>query len=340
MNEAQDFWQRLHGTAGLALGGAPLGNLYAPLDEEAALQTVHRAWELGVRYFDTAPHYGQGLSEHRLGQALRGRPRHSFVLSTKVGRLLRPDPQAQREQHGYVGGLPFVSHYDYSAEGALRSIEDSLQRLGLASIDIAYIHDIDVRTHGPEQPRRFREAMEGAYPALERLRSAGLLRAIGLGVNEWEVCRDALAHGDFDCFMLAGRYTLLDQSAAVELMPACRRRGVRLVLAGAYNSGVLASGAVPGARYDYQPASAEVLERVRRIEALCRAFGVPLRAAALQFPLAAPGAASLVVGSRSAQEIGESVQLLRHEIAPAFWDALKRERLVGEDVPLPLAQPA
>lgn len=330
MKAEAPFWQALPGTAGLALGGAPLGNLYAPLAEEEALATVSRAWALGVRYFDTAPHYGQGLSEQRLGRALAGRARDDFVLSTKVGRLLVPDAAVPREQAGYVGTLAFRTQIDYSADGALRSIEDSLRRLQLARLDVAYIHDIDVRSHGCEQPRRFREAMEGAYRALERLRGEGVLRAIGVGVNEWEVCRDALAHGDFDCFMLAGRYTLLDQSAQA-LLPACAARGVRLVLAGAYNSGILASGAVADARYDYAPADAALLARVRHIEAVCADFGVPLRAAALQFVQAAPGLAALVVGSRTPAEIEDSVHMLRFPIPSAFWAALREAQLLAPD---------
>jgi D-threo-aldose 1-dehydrogenase len=328
MTSGTDFWERLPGSAGLGMGGAPLGNLYAPLPEEEAHATVARAWDLGVRYFDTAPHYGQGLSEQRLGRALAGHARDEFVISTKVGRLLVPDAAVPREQAGYVGTLAFRTRIDYSADGALRSIEDSLSRLRLSRIDIAYIHDIDVRSHGAEQPRRFRQAMEGAYRALERLRAQGVLRAIGLGVNEWEVCRDALAHGDFDCFMLAGRYTLLDQSAQA-LLPACAARGVRLVLAGAYNSGILASGGVAHARFDYAPAEAAVLARVRRLESVCAAFGVPLRAAALQFVQAAPGLAALVVGSRSPAEIEDSVRLLRHPIPVAFWDALREAQLLA-----------
>lgn len=324
------WWQRLGGTAGLALGGAPLGNLYAAVDDAAAERTVQHAWNLGVRYFDTAPHYGQGLSEQRFGRALAAHARDDFILSTKVGRLLEANAQAPRDQFGYVQALPYTARFDYSAAGTLRSLEDSLARLNLSRIDIAYIHDIDVRTHGAEQPARFREAMEGAYRALERLRSAGVVRAIGLGVNEWEVCHDALAHGDFDCFMLAGRYTLLDQSAAPTLMPACRARGVQLVLAGAYNSGILATGAVAGARFDYQAADAVMLQRVRRIEAVCDTFGVPLRAAALQYLRGAPCLATVVVGGRSPEEIEDSVRMARHPVPAEFWQTLVQQGLLPE----------
>jgi D-threo-aldose 1-dehydrogenase len=317
------------GGPGLGVGGAPLGNLYSAVDEDSAQQTLQRAWALGLRYYDTAPLYGQGLSEQRLGQALRGRERASYQVSTKVGRVLCPDAQAPHEQAGYVGGLPFTVHFDYSADGVQRALEGSLGRLGLEHIDIAYIHDIDRRTHGADQPRRFAEAMDGAYPALARLRSQGVIGAIGLGVNEWEVCRDALAHGDFDGFMLAGRYTLLDTSAQDVLLPLCASRGVRLVLAGVYNSGILATGAVLGARYDYLPADEALRARVRRIEAVCADFQVPLRAAALHFALQCPQAAAVVVGGRTPAEIEDSVAMARQPVPPALWDALRTQGLLA-----------
>jgi D-threo-aldose 1-dehydrogenase len=325
MNDAAS---RLLARAGpLGLGGAPLGNLYAPLADEEAQRTVEEAWRLGLRYFDTAPLYGHGLSEQRLGRALRGKPRDAFVLSTKVGRLLSPDPAPPVERDGYVRGLPMAPRFDYSHDGALRSIEQSLERLGLSRIDIVFIHDIDRHTHGAAaQPARFREAMDGAYRALERLRHEGVVGAIGIGVNEWEVCRDALAEGDFDCLMLAGRYTLLDDSAGRELVPLCLARGVKLVLAGVFNSGILASGATPGAHFHYRPAPAAVRARVDRIAATCARFGVALPAAALRFALDCPCAAAVVVGARSAGEIAQSVAHAHAPVPAALWDALAAER--------------
>jgi D-threo-aldose 1-dehydrogenase len=319
----------------LGFGGAPLGNLFAPIAESAAQATVRRAWALGLRYFDTAPHYGNGLSEHRIGHTLREQPRAAFTLSTKVGRLLSPDPAAPATQHGFVGTLPFRQRFDYSHDGALRSLEDSLQRLGLARVDIAFIHDIDSFTHGPDQPRRFREAMEGAYPALEWLRRDGVVTAIGLGVNEWQVCHDALRHGDFDLFLLAGRYTLLDQSALAELLPACLARGARIVIGGPYNSGILATGAVPGARYNYAPAPPEILDRVARIEAVCHRFGIPLRAAALRFPLGHPAVDAVIPGARSPAEIEENVALMATPILAEFWAALQSAGLLAAEAPAP-----
>ncbi len=309
----------------LGLGGAPLGNLYAPIDDDLAQHTVQQAWQLGLRYFDTAPLYGQGLSEVRLGRFLRQQARDDFVLSTKVGRLLAADPQPPAERDGYVRGLPFAPRFDYSFDGAMRSIEDSLQRLGLGRIDIAYIHDIDRHTHGAAQPARFREAMEGAYRALERLRGEGVLGAIGIGVNEWEVCRDALAAGDFDCFMLAGRYTLLDASAGQELVPSCLAKGVKLILAGVFNSGILASGPTPNAHFHYRPATPQVRERVERMTRICASFGASLPAAALQFALACPCAAAVVVGARSPAEITQSVERSAVPIPHALWEALARD---------------
>lgn len=323
------------GLGPLGFGGAPLGNLYAPIDEAEALATLRAAWDLGLRHFDTAPHYGHGLSEHRFGCALRGLPRDSFVLSTKVGRLLWPAADAPSTQHGFVGTLPFVQRFDYSYDGALRSLEDSLQRLGLARVDIVYIHDIDRHTQKDEQPRRFREAMEGAYKALERLRAEGTVKAIGLGVNNWEVCRDALKHGDFDGFLLAGRYTLLDQSALPELLPLCVERAAGIVIGGPYNSGILATGPVSGARYNYAPATPEILARAGRFEAQCRRFDVPLRAAALQFPLGHPAVRAVIPGARSPAEVKENVSLMNAPIPAEFWSALKAEGLLAPEVPTP-----
>ena len=320
----------------IGLGTAPLGNLFAPVSEEDALATVRRALELGVRYIDTAPHYGNGLSEHRVGAALRGIERECFVISTKVGRLLSPDPAAPRDQHGYVGVLPLRQRFDYSHDGALRSIEDSLQRLGLDRIDIALIHDIDAFTHGAEaQPRRFREAMEGACRALVRLKAEGAIGAIGLGVNDWRVCLDAMKHADFDGFLLAGRYTLIDQSALPELLPACAARGIRIILGGPYNSGILARGAVAGATFDYRPAEPEILDRVRVVTSVCAAFDVPLQAAALQFPLGHPAVATVLPGARSTAEVEANLRFAAHPIPAAFWHALRDERLIAPDAPVP-----
>jgi D-threo-aldose 1-dehydrogenase len=323
----------------LGLGGAPLGNLFAPIDDGDAIALVRHAFDRGVRYFDTAPHYGSGLSEHRLGAALRGVPRDDYVLSTKVGRLLAPDPDAPRDQHGYVGVLPFVQRWDYSFDGALRSIEDSLQRLGLARIDYVFIHDVARDAHGDAQPQRFREAMDGAVPALARLKSEGRIAGFGLGVNEWQVCTDALAHGDLDVLLLAGRYTLLDQTALPELLPLCVKRKTRVVVGGPFNSGILATGTRPAdgrtVYFNYVQAPPDIIARAAAIESLCASHGVPLKAAALQFPRAHPAVACVVAGARTTAELDENLALAAHPIPKAFWHELQARRLVAENAPLP-----
>ena len=324
------------------MGTAPLGNLYARVPEADAPELVGRARAAGIRYFDTAPHYGNGLAEHRLGAALREVPRGSYVLSSKVGRLLVPDEAAPRDQNSYVDVLPFVQRYDYGYEGTLRSIEDSLQRLGLARIDIVYIHDIDRATHGDAQPLRFREAMEGAIPALAELKAAGRIAGYGLGVNDWRVCVDALKHADLDFILLAGRYTLLDHTALPELLPECERRGTRVVIGGPYNSGILASGAHPSGGavpyFNYAPAPRDVIDRVARIEDVCRAYSVPLRAAALQFPRAHPAVATVVVGARTPSEIVENAALANAPIPGSFWRALAAAGLLPGGAPLPAGE--
>lgn len=327
----------------IGLGGAPLGNLFAPLDEAQASALVEAAWNDGCRCFDTAPHYGHGLSEHRLGQALRARPREDFVLSTKVGRLLTPAARVPRAQFGYVDGLPFMQHWDYGAAGTRRGIEDSLQRLGLARIDVAYVHDLDPATHGADAPRVLRQVLDETLPTLRRLKEEGLVGAIGLGVNDWRVVVDVLRHAELDALMLAGRYSLLDQGALPELLPLCARRGVRVALGGVFNSGILATGTRTGggqAMFNYAPAAREWVERAAAIEAVCDEFGVPLRAAALQFPLAHEAVAIVMVGARSAAEWADCVAMMGRAIPAAFWAALRERRLIPPEAPTPTPTPA
>src|SRR2546430_2210239 len=289
------------------LGGAPLGTLFRAVTDDDALATIQHALTAGVTYFDTAPHYGHGLSEHRFGNALRHASREGFVVSTKVGRLLRADPRAPRDQHGYVDVLPFVQRYDYSYDGTLRSLEDSLQRLGLARVDIAYVHDLDAATHDNEQPERFREAVEGAFPALARLKSEGALGGYGIGVNDVQISLETLAVADIDIILLAGRYSLADQSALATLLPACSRGNVAIVAGGVFNSGILATGSRPrdgtAPYFNYAPAPPDIVARVAAIESVCGQFAVPLQAAALQFPAAHPAVINVLVGARSTAEI-------------------------------------
>ena len=324
---------------GFGFGGAPLGNLFAPITDADAVALVRDAYANGIRYFDTAPHYGNGLSEHRIGAALRNVPRDDFLLSTKVGRLLVPDPHAPRDQNGFVGVLPFVQRWDYSYDGTLRSVADSLQRLGQARVDYVFIHDVARDAHGDAQPQRFREAMDGAVPALARLRAEGAIRGYGLGVNDWQVCIDALGHADPDLLLLAGRYTLLDQSALPELLPRCAARGVRVVIGGPFNSGILASGTRPAdgrtPYFNYAPAPPDIVARATAIEDLCREHGVPLQAAALQFPRAHPAVACVLPGARSFAELTQNQAMVAAPLPDAFWRDLRARGLVHPDAPLP-----
>jgi len=313
------------GTTGLQLttlgfGGGPIGWRTAPDVDREAEALFDAAWDNGIRYFDTAPYYGYGNSERRTGRGLARRPRDSFVLSTKVGRLVRPRFPGDRDEAQIV--------YDYSRDGAMQSLEESLDRLQLARVDIALIHDIDRWTHGDAQPARFREALDGAYRALSDLKSAGVIRAIGLGVNEWEVCRAFAAAAPVDCFLLAGHNTLLRHEARREFLPFCLERGIGVIVGGPYNSGILASGAVPGAQFDYAPASAAVLDHVRKIEAVCARYGVPLAAAALNFTLQHPAVAAVIPGVATVGELESTVANCRHLVPPELWTSLKNEGLM------------
>ena len=322
-----------------ALGGAPLGNLYARLDDGQAEEVMQAALAAGVTYFDTAPHYGHGLSEQRMGRVLRALPRERFLVSTKVGRLLTADPAAPRDQHGYVDILPFTQRYDYTADGVRRSLDDSRQRLGLARIDLVFAHDIDPATHGTAHAARFRDLLDGGLPALAALKAEGRIAGYGLGVNEVDICLRTLAHADLDVLLLAGRYTLADQEALLRLLPECLRRGVTVVLGGPFNSGILATGAHPRsggpAYFNYAPAPPAVVARVAAIEDACREFGVDLKAAALQFPRGHPAVGCVLAGARTPDEVMENARLARVAIPAAFWEALVQRRLIDPSSPLP-----
>jgi D-threo-aldose 1-dehydrogenase len=324
----------------LGLGGAPLGNLFTPVSDATARALIDAAWAGGCRTFDTAPHYGHGRSERRLGDALRDRDRRAWVLSSKVGRLLTARPDAPREQHGYADTLPFVQHWDYGAAGVRRSLEDSLQRTGLARIDVLYVHDCDAQTHGERAPQVLRQLIDETLPALQRMKREGLVRAFGLGVNDVRVVQDVLREADLDALLLAGRYSLLDHEALGALLPECARRGVHVALGGVFNSGILATGVAPGAgrgapTFNYAPALPAWIERTRRIESHCAAHGVPLRAAALQFPLAHPAIEIVMLGARQAGEWDDARAMLRHPIPDAFWQGLRRDGLIPDDAPTP-----
>jgi D-threo-aldose 1-dehydrogenase len=314
------------------MGGAPLGNLLGAIDEATAQAAVQTAWDLGVRHFDTAPHYGAGLSEHRMGAVLRHHPRGDFTLSTKVGRMLVPAPGGVGEwEDDFQHGLSFTRRLDVSHDGALRSIEDSLQRLGLPRIDIAYIHDVSPDWLGDEWATHFAAAMQGAARALSRLRDEGVIGAWGLGVNMVEPCLRALRESNPDLFLLAGRYTLLDHAALPELLPTCEARGVHVVIGGPYNSGLLAGGDT----FNYKRAPDALVAKAQAIGAVCARYGVDLKAAALQFCAAHPAVAAVIPGARTAAEVRQNAALMEQPIPPELWAELKSAQLLPDEAPIP-----
>jgi D-threo-aldose 1-dehydrogenase len=324
----------------MGLGSTPLGNMYRAMDLEGAIATVHAAADAGIRYIDTAPVYGFGLSETRVGQGIAALPRAELTISTKVGYTLVPVDPAEQKPGIWDKPPPMGSVFDWSRDAVLRSIEGSLKRLDITAIDMIAIHDPDESVFlkpgdDPYAHTHFKEAMDGAYPVLADLRSQGVIKAVGVGMNQWQMLCDFAVAGDFDYFLLAGRYTLLDQDSLARLLPLCEQRGVSLIIGGPYNSGILATGAVAGATYDYQPAAPELLQRVRNIEAVCARHGVSLQAAALQFPLHNPVVASIIPGARSIAEVQANLGFLQQPIPPAFWAELKAERLIDPAAPTP-----
>jgi D-threo-aldose 1-dehydrogenase len=306
-------------SGGLVFGGAPIGGLYAPVTDETAAETLAAAWAAGIRAFDTAPHYGAGLSERRIGEFLAGRPRDEFAVSTKVGRLLVPAAGDTEGAEGFYGTSPLTRIRDYSRDGVLRSLEESLRRLGLDRVDIALIHD----------PDDFMIAtLDEAYPALAELRAQGVVTVIGAGMNSAAKLTWLAERCDFDCVLVAGRYTLLDDSAAESLFPLCQRRGVAVLAGGVFNSGILA-GADDGATYDYAPAPPAVAARARRMRDACSRYGVPLAAAALRFTLRHPAVTAAVVGARTPEEIASDISYMSAYISDALWaelEALSHDR--------------
>ena len=295
----------------MGLGCAALSGLYAPIPDEQAQATLKYAFGHGINFFDTAPVYGLGSSEQRLGKGLAQVPRSQYILASKIGKIITP------------AGKIIT---DYSRDGVLRSLEASLDRLRLDYVDILHIHDADAEDH-------FQTALDEAFPALAELRAQGIIRAIGAGMNQWQRLSQFLAHADFDCFLLAGRYTLLEHTS-LEFLNACRQREVHVFLGGVYNTGILATGAVPGAKYNYKDAPEEIMTRVRQIEQVCSRYNVPLKAAALQFPFGHP-AVSILIGMHSPEEVAENAAALYHPIPAALWDDLRAARLIPTTVPVP-----
>ncbi len=326
-----NHWDRL-GNGGLTftelgLGMAPLGNLYRAISDEDAQ-------DAGVRYFDTAPLYGLGLSETRLNPLLRGKDRDSYVLSTKVGRLLKASTPDKRDGLDKWFDVPARKEvYDYTYDGVMRSVEFSLERLGVDRIDILFAHDIDLANHGTQEvlDAKLAELMDGGYGALVSLRDQGVIKAFGAGVNEWQPCQWMAERGDFDMFLLAGRYTLLEQEALESFLPLCEAQGTGVVIGGPYNSGILATGPKQGAHYNYEPAPQDVLARVGEIEKICTRHGIRLVDAAFQFPLRHPAVVSVVPGGQGLAEMNSNIEAESADIPEALWSDLKSAGLMRED---------
>jgi D-threo-aldose 1-dehydrogenase len=322
----------------LGFGSAPLGNLYRAVSDEDAQRTLNAVWDSGSRFFDTAPLYGLGLAETRLNQFLRGKKREDYIISTKVGRLLEVCKAEQRTGIGKFFDTPTRREvFDYSYDGVMRSFEASLERLGLDYVDTLLVHDLCIFTHGTKaaSDARIEEFMRSGYYAMLSLRDQGVIKAFGGGINEWEVCEELTRRGDFDLFLLAGRYTLLEQQALTSFLPLCVERGIGIVLGGPYNSGILATGAKLGAFFNYSQAPAPIMERVSRIEAVCKRHNTPMIAAALQFPLAHPSVVSVIPGGQSVAEVTNNCAILDIKIPAALWTDLKAEGLMREDAPTP-----
>ena len=337
----QPFAKRRLGRTGLQLtalgfGGAPLGELFVRIPEAEAQECLDAAYGSGVRYFDTAPWYGNTLSEHRTGHFLRQKPRGKFAISTKVGRIFqRPSNPDSFDHSKWIGGLNFELRFDYSYDGIMRSYEDSLQRLGLPRVQALFIHDLDVGHHGQEGVDRYLDQLDhnGGFRALEELKRSGEIKAIGVGVNEHDVMLRFLDRFDLDAFIVPMPYTLLDQDSLDGFFPKCAERGVGIVIGAPYASGILATGAIPGAKYGYQDASPEIVERVSRIGTVCNGHDVPLRAAALQFPLFHPIVASVIPGAISPAQVIDNVAMISHSIPRDFWMELKQQGLIRQDAP-------
>lgn len=318
----------------LGFGGASIGNLYEKSTAEAAQKAIHASWELGIRYFDTAPEYGHGLSEHRMGDALREFARDDYVLSTKVGDLLYARHDTLPPETKFIDKLPFHLTHDYSYDGIMRAFENSLHRLGLHRVDILLVHDLDPIIHEQKKYEAyFKTYVESGYKALAELRAQGVIRAVGFGVKKWQVCADAMKYGDYDCFMLQGNYTLLEQPALDTFLPLCVQKKIAILLAGPFASGILATGAVKGAYFHHKEADEQTLQRVAKIQAICQQHNVALQAVAMQFPLFHPAIASVVVGSRSAARMQKNVDFMHVNIPTKLWDDLKSEGVIPQEAP-------
>lgn len=318
----------------IGFGGASIGNLYQACSDAEAMKTLTTAWDLGIRYFDTAPEYGHGLSERRMGDFLQSKIRDEYVLSTKVGDILYARHDLLPKETKFINKLPFHLRFDYSYDGVMRAFEDSLQRLGLNRVDILLVHDLDPVIQGEKLfPELFKQYNDGGYKALDKLRSEGVIQAIGLGVKKWEVCFDAMKLGDYDCHMLQGNYTLLEQPALESFLDVCIKKQVSILIAGPYASGILATGAVKGAYFHHKEADEKTVERVKRIQEICDAHHVPLQAAAIQFPLRHPAIASVVVGTAKATWMKKNIAYAKFPISDKLWHSLKSAGIIPDGAP-------
>jgi len=323
----------------LGLGGAPMGGFRATIPDAEAVALTDAGYDAGIRYFDTSPFYGYGRSELRMGAALREKPRGDFVLSTKVGRILHAMKPGEKPPADFrENGLPgFAPTFDYSYDGVMRSLEHSHHRLGLSKIDIALIHDVDFWTIKDREVlnQRFKTVMDSGFKALDELRKAGVIGAIGVGINESDTSLRFIQAGDFDCMLLAGRYTLLEQGALEAFLPECVKRSVSVILGGPYNSGILTGGVKAGATHDYVPAGQPLIDKAQKIEAVCKRHGVELGAAAMQFPLFHPALCSVIPGALSSAEVRQNVGRMSVKIPSDLWSELKREKLLDPAAPTP-----
>ena len=320
----------------ISYGTAVLGNYYEVLSNDEASQVINKAFDLGINYFDTAPLYGFGLSEHRVGMNLQLKDRDSYILSTKVGRLLSPADPKEIDRGPWKGGLNFNPYYDYSYDGTMRCIEQSMHRLGISKIDILHIHDVDYYTHKEKHlvEKYFSEAIKGAYKALEELRRNGNISAISIGINEFEMAERFLKEVDVDCVMLAGRYTLLEQNSLKTFLPLCEKNKVDILLAAPFNSGILA-GSEKNLNWNYAKASKELIDKVNSLKRICDNYNIPLAAAAIQFPLAHPVVKTVVTGAVNVKELEENVSYLDVKIPNDFWQELKELNLIAKESPVP-----
>ena len=319
----------------IGFGGAPLGDLFENLDDQVCYDTLKNSLNNGINFFDTSPFYGFGLSEHRIGNYLKSIRRKDFVLCTKVGRYMTPENPNRINRGVFKGGLNFSPNLDYSYDGVMKSFEQSLLRLGLSEIDICLIHDVDKWTHGDEVEMYFKQAMNGAYKALEKLKSEKVIKGIGVGLNESNMCARFAEAGDFDCMILAGRYTLLEQGALDVFFPLARQKKIGVILAGVFNSGILIKGVVDNSTYDYKSIPDHIAKKYFEIDKICKEFEVPIAAAALQFCNANSVVSTMILGMDNPSQINENINLLNYKIDKEFWLKLIKKQLIDPKSPVP-----